>query len=159
MTKKKNKTKKNKKWWWWWCWYYNMYHYIYINVCWVPVCICVRVCLRASVDVFYLGVPDLFCSFSSSESSNHDSCTICCTLFSYSRLFSRNNWAASLFAGLFGFGSCNNDLTSRSTQSIRLCVIFELLVSREFVVVFVVVVAVVVVVSAVVYGCVLIWNL
>ena len=58
----------------------------------------------------YFGVPALFCSVSSSVSSSHDSCTICCTRFSYSRLFSRKSCAASLFAGLFGFGSCKRDL-------------------------------------------------
>ncbi len=70
------------------------------------VCRCVCVCVGGR----YLGSSALFWSASSSESSSHDSCTICCTRFSYSRLFSRNSWAASLLAGLLGFGSCKSDL-------------------------------------------------
>lgn len=62
----------------------------------------------------YLDASVLPCSASSSDSSSHDSCTICCTRFSYSRLFSLNNCAASLFAGLFGFGSCKSDFNHES---------------------------------------------
>ena len=45
------------------------------------------------------------------QSSVQLACTMAATFFSYSRRFSRYNWAAVLFAGLFGFGSCNSDWT------------------------------------------------
>lgn len=51
----------------------------------------------------------LVVSSSSSESSCQLCCTIDATFFSYSRRFSLYNWAASLFAGLFGFGSWSKD--------------------------------------------------
>lgn len=44
------------------------------------------------------------------------SSTIARTFFSYSRRFSWYSWAARLLAGLFGFGSSNNDWNSKSNN-------------------------------------------
>lgn len=59
------------------------------------------------------------CHLSTQSSSSFQlACTMALTFFSYSRRFSRYSWAASLFAGLFGFGSCNSDYKTNTSSKI-----------------------------------------
>jgi len=71
--------------------------------------------------------PHLWCypcsALSRIQSSDQLACTTAATFFSYSRRFSRYSWAAVLFAGLLGFGSCNSDYNNN--VSVTACSLFS----------------------------------